>query len=257
MGKYFILLCLLVASSSSLAIETRVYRAAMDSPESVKRAGGFHPRGMDGSRPNQPPPNINLWDHVRGANTGMSRHDSGYVATTTSRGLAQRWVNDHLNHNGYIYHIRATPNFIDVNETLRQYSIYAQELENAALGTIRWNQIIGWERVRGGQVGAFTPNPDYNGRLYRNLTSSGAQPQLAGFPAGHPAWGLQPWIAFAHCEIRSETRSSCHPNQTAQTYGKKMFMSALRQVMTPWLTMLNAKEESKPEILPETTGASQ
>ncbi|SPP31295.1 Heat-labile enterotoxin IIB, A chain [Arsenophonus endosymbiont of Aleurodicus floccissimus] len=115
----------------------KVYRAAMGSPEDVKRAVGFYPRGMDGTRPNQPPPNINLWDHVHGADIGMARHDSGYVSSTTARGFAINWLNYHLNHNGYVYHIRATPNFIDVNRTLRNYSPHAEELETAALGIVK------------------------------------------------------------------------------------------------------------------------
>ena len=48
-------------SFSSYANEVhRVYRADMGRPEAVKADHGFLPRGMDGSRPNQPPPNINL-----------------------------------------------------------------------------------------------------------------------------------------------------------------------------------------------------
>ncbi|TKK12433.1 heat-labile enterotoxin subunit alpha [Enterobacter cancerogenus] len=178
----------------------KVYRAAIESPQEIKRAGGFFPRGMDGSRPNQPPPNINLWNHTHGAGTGMARHDSGYVSTTTSRGFAISWVSDHLNHNGYVYHIRTTPNFIDVNLTLRNYSPHAEELEQAALGIIHWNQVIGWERVRGTDVSEFVANPDYRGGLYRSMTGSGAQFQLAGFPVGHAAWNIEPWRDSTNCK---------------------------------------------------------
>lgn len=210
-----------------------VYRAAMESPEYIKADGGMLPRGMDGTRPNQPPPNINLWDHTRGAETGMSRHDSGYVGTTTSRGFAISWVNDRLNHNGYVYHIRATPNFIDVNGTLRNYSPHAEELELAALGVIHWNQIIGWERVRGGEVGPFVRNPDYRGVIYSNLVSAGAQPQLAGFPAGHPAWTSQPWLAFANCELRS----SCFPKESSQQFGVEWFKKFRKMVVARAIIM--------------------
>ncbi|WP_052044823.1 enterotoxin A family protein [Candidatus Arsenophonus nilaparvatae] len=239
MKGYCILLCLLVFSHCSLADNSeKVYRAAMESPEDVKRAGGFYPRGMDGTRPNQPPPNINLWDHVHGADTGMARHDSGYVSSTTARGFAINWVNDHLNHNGYVYHIRATPNFIDVNGTLRNYSPHAEELETAALGIIYWSQIIGWERVRGGVVGAFIANPDYRERLYSNLASSGPQPQLAGFPDGHPAWGIQPWFPFANCELKTAPMSSCYPKKTAQGYGEAMFWDSFRQKIAKWFAVI-------------------
>lgn len=205
----------------------KVYRAAMESPQEVKAAGGFLPRGMDGTRPNQPPPDINLWDHTNGAATGMARYNSGYVSTTTSHGFAISWVNDHLNHNGYVYHINATPNFIDVNATLRNYSPHPEELEFAALGVIHWNQIIGWERVRGGEVGEFVRNPDYRRGLYSNLHASDAQPQLAGFPAGHPAWAVQPWLPFANCELRS----SCYPIETAQQFGVEWFGKSRGQII--------------------------
>ncbi|WP_210162058.1 hypothetical protein [Bartonella schoenbuchensis] len=41
--------------------------------------------------------------------TGLPGFGSGYVATTTSRGLAMSWVNGNLGKNGYVYHIKATP----------------------------------------------------------------------------------------------------------------------------------------------------
>ena len=199
-----------------------VYRAAMESPEDVKAMRGFLPRGMDGNRPNQPPPDISLWNHTQGSPTGTARHGSGYVSTTTSRGFAIYWVNERLNHNAYVYHIHPTPNFIDVNGTLRNYSPHPDELEYAALGRIHWNQIIGWERVRGGVVEEFVRNPDYSRGLYSTLHTLGAQPHLAGFPDGHPAWADEPWLAFAHCHKRSSA-ISCSPNETAQQYGNDWF----------------------------------
>ncbi|MBA9082659.1 MULTISPECIES: enterotoxin A family protein [Bartonella] len=234
--KSFISLMIFIFSCSAFADNVKqVYRAAMDTPESVKIAGGFYPRGMDGSRPNQPPPNINLWDHTHGLATGMSRHDSGYVSTTTSRGFAISWVNNYLNHNGYVYHISATPNFIDVNASLRQYSPHPEELEMAALGVIHWNQIIGWERVRSGNVGEFVPNPDYVGRLYGTLLSSGAQPQLAGFPDGHYAWEQYPWFEFANCG----SRSFCFPTKSAQEFGTELFWKAHYSILGTIISILD------------------
>ncbi|MDD9330729.1 MAG: enterotoxin A family protein, partial [Bartonella sp.] len=112
---------------------------------------------------------MNLWNHVHGSETGMARHNSGYVSTTINRGFAINWVNDHLNHNGYVYHIRATPNFIDVNASLGRFSPYEHEREVAALGVIHWEQIIGWQRSSGGVVGPFVRNPDYREQLYAGL----------------------------------------------------------------------------------------
>ncbi|AQX28468.1 MULTISPECIES: enterotoxin A family protein [unclassified Bartonella] len=234
--KLFISLIISIFSYAAFADDiTEVYRAAMDTPESIKAAGGFYPRGMDGSRPNQPPPDINLWNHVHGADTGMSRHNSGYVSTTTSRGLAIRWVNDHLNHNGYVYRIRATPNFIDVNASLRHYSPHSEELEVSALGVIHWNQVIGWERVRGGRVGSFVHNPDYRERLYTSFSSSGAQPQLAAFPNNHPAWAEQPWVNFANCELKS----SCSPIKSTQKLGEEWFLKSYYDILNILVTIID------------------
>ncbi|MFM5635475.1 enterotoxin A family protein [Aeromonas veronii] len=216
----------------------KVYRADMARPEAVKADHGFLPRGMDGSRPNQPPPNINLFDHVRGAATGMSRHDSGYVSTTSSRGVAINWVRDHLNNNGYVYHIDPTSNFIDVNATLLSYTPHREELEFAALGIIHWSQIIGWESVDSRGIGVYTPNPDYNGELYSMVNAAGAVPELAGFPAGHPAWEREPWLQFANCG--SGLRLPCQPVKTAQQVGVKWFKKSQKEIRRQAFRLLSA-----------------
>lgn len=205
-----------------------VYRAVLEAPADVKATGGFLPRGADGTRPNQPPPNISLFSHTNGAATGLARHDSGYVATTVSRGVAINWVSDHLNGRGWIYHIQPTGNFIDVNGTLRNFSPHPFELEYASLGMIRWNQITGWQEVRYGQVGEFVRNRDFNSRLYSQSHVGGIEPQLAGFPPGHEAWEIEPWRNFAHCSSSSLIRRSsdsikCQPDQKAQDFGINYF----------------------------------
>ena len=79
-----------------------------------------------------------------------------------------------------IYHISATPNFVDVNGTLRDYSPFPHESEYAALGTIYWRQIIGWQRITNGVVGSLVRNRDYQRNIYHRLVAGGTQPQLAG-----------------------------------------------------------------------------
>ncbi|MCL6229906.1 enterotoxin A family protein [Bartonella bilalgolemii] len=221
MFKLFVSVIIIIFSQSVFAndLVRKVYRATMQSPEEIKREGGFLSRGMDGTRPNQPPPDINLWNHVTGNATGMARHNSGYVSTTINRTIAIDWVNDRLNHNGYVYHIRATPNFIDVNASLGGYSPYHDEEEIAALGMIHWNQIIGWESVRGETVGDFVPNPDYREQLYMYLAGGGAQPQLAAFPDRHPAWGEEKWKKYAECT----SKSFCSPKKSPQQFGTDWF----------------------------------
>ncbi|MCL6230162.1 enterotoxin A family protein [Bartonella bilalgolemii] len=237
MFKLFVSVIIIMLSQPVFADNPihNVYRATTRSPEEIKRAGGFLSRGMDETRPNQPPANISLWNHMLGNTSGMANDNSGYVSTTINRGIAIDWVNDRLNHNGYVYHIRATPNFVDVNASLGNYSLYYEEEEIAALGLIHWDQIIGWESVREGTVGEFIPNPDYNEQLYMHFTAGGAQPQLAAFPDGHPAWGEQPWVRYARCELKS----SCSPEKSPQQFGTDWFWKSHYAILAILITYID------------------
>lgn len=195
-----------------------VYRADMTSPDDARLAGGLLSRGMDGSRPNQPAPDTSLYNHANGIGAGTSHNSSGYVGTSETLGFARQWVNDHLNHNGYVYYIASSANFISVNGVLRNYSPHQWENEYAALGMIQFNQILGWRRSTS-EIGPFIHNPAYNPTLYNRPTHpaqvNGLEDpifRLAGFPADSPAWGERPWVNFATCEHRS----SCSPKENSQ-----------------------------------------
>lgn len=196
----------------------------MESPDVVKRDNGFLPKGSDGSRPNQPPPDISLFNHASGSGTGLARYDSGYVSTTTSLTLAHYWVNNNLSGVGYIYHIQPTANMIDVNRSLGQYSPHPDEQEYASLGTIHWGQIIGWQEVSYGVLQSFQRNPDYQRQLYRYSHAAGSVPGLAGFPPDHLAWALHPWVEYTNCEntIVLE-KNMCTPVDNADIAGQKYF----------------------------------
>ncbi|WP_158244964.1 enterotoxin A family protein [Bartonella bovis] len=210
-----------------------VYRATKDTPKDAKIAGGLYPRGLAESWINEPPPNINLWDHVRSVlNTELG---NGYISTTTARKFAINWVDLNLDKNGYVYHIKTTPNFIDVNASLGKYSPYPYERKVAALGVIHWNQIIGWERVRNRQVDPFVPNPDYNERLYGSFSSSDSQPQLAGFPNEHEAWAEYPWVEFANCILEL----SCSPIKSANEFGDEFFWKAHYSILGVIVSILD------------------
>ncbi|ENN90217.1 CtxA-like, cholera toxin A subunit [Bartonella bovis] len=219
--KSFISLMIFIFSCSAFADSVQiVYRATKATPEDAKIAGGLYPKGLDELWINQPPPNINLWDHVSSVST--TELGNGYISTTTARKFAIGWVHFNLDKNGYVYHIKTTPNFVDVNESLGKYSPYSSEREVAALGVIHWNQIIGWERIRNGKVDPFVPNPDYNERLYGSFSSSGAQPQLAGFPINYKAWTEHPWVEFSNCV----SKLFCFPIKSAQEFGEEFFWKA-------------------------------
>lgn len=133
-----VLILSLVTSELSCADGVKkLFRAIDVKPEEVKERGGFIPIGLDPEHPERLPTNINLWAHTHSA-TGAERLRSGFVSTTSLQSVAIRWVIEHLNENGYVYHISATPNFVDVNGTLRDYSPFPKEAEYAALGRVHW-----------------------------------------------------------------------------------------------------------------------
>lgn len=214
-----------------------VYRADIDDPDTVMQLGGFYPRGMDETRPNQPPPDISLFNHVNGAATGLARHDSGYVSTTTSLNLAHYWVNSNLAGIGYIYYIHPTGNFVDVNGTLRQFSPHPGEQEYASLGRIYWQQVTGWRRVNFGVMEEFVPNRQYNHALFDTAHAGGVEPQLAGFEPNHIAWTLEPWRDFANCLGNLVDQNQCNPKETAQEFGEDAYNKYFQSLSSTFINL--------------------
>jgi len=232
------------ASHSYAENPTTMYRASMEDPDTVKASGGFLARGMDESRPNQPPPNSSLYDHANGGSTGMARYDSAYVSTTSVHRFAVMRINEYFNYRGYIYHVHPTPNFVDVNASLRHFSPYPQESEFAALGTVHWRQIIGWQRVRNGHAEAFVPNRDYNSHLLQHARAAGAMPELAGFPEAHQAWRVEPWVAFAQCGRMGLSAMASPPHcaadeETPQHVVNKLLRSTYLGVLAQMVVLFN------------------
>ncbi|KAI0095722.1 heat-labile enterotoxin alpha chain-domain-containing protein [Nemania sp. FL0031] len=195
-----------------------VYRADLISPEDLKRQGSFLPKGMDGTRPFQPPADTSLYNHLQGTPTGTSRFTSGYVATTASLDFARRFLHTTLGGRGYIYRIHVSPNFIDAAGTLRQFYSHSEEEEFASLGPIHYSQVLGWTEFRQGVEQPEVLNPSYDTR-YDQVTSGGTQYQLAGFPPNHVAWGLEPWRDFSNCGPSMGTgEETCTPEQSSLDY---------------------------------------
>ncbi|PSN59974.1 ADP-ribosylation [Corynespora cassiicola Philippines] len=211
------LITLLLATLWSLLCSAQVYRADSRSPDNIRGAGGFQPRG---GAIGAVPADISLWNHVNGAANGFSRMDDGYVSTTTDRNLADSWVRNNFGGNGWIYRIALAPNMIDCQATLGTFNPFPNEREMAAIGGIRYEQIIGWSQMVGGTRQAEVANPGYNGARYNGLRGAGAQPSLAAFPANHRAWSQAPWNAFSTCTNPRraardfEKRQSCGPRQS-------------------------------------------
>ncbi|KAF9875059.1 cholera a subunit [Colletotrichum karsti] len=197
-----------------------LYRADSRPYTTIQASKGFLPKGQ--STFGVATPDTSLWNHVNGASNGFSKDEDGYVSTTSDPALAERWVTQFLNGNGYIYRIHSAPNMIDCPGTLGKYNPYPEEAEFAALGGIKDNQIIGWTPVRNGVKGKEELNPFYSKAIYGNMGTGGIQPKLAAFPAGHPAWKEAPWAEFSSCSKRRARdlfrRQSCGGLKSNQEY---------------------------------------
>jgi hypothetical protein len=179
-----------------------VYRADTRAPNEVRRAGGFTARGVDASRPGTIA-DLSLYNHATG-HAGPQNDYSGYVSTTSDFMRGYRWLWDQGGgfRSGYVYTIRPTASFIDVNASLGRFldPIIRQENEWAAMGRIHWYQVVGWRSVAEPPTTPMTRNPEYNpNHITFTVPPAGSQPQLAHFPLGHAAWNEMPWVQFTNC----------------------------------------------------------
>ncbi|MGP3683416.1 enterotoxin A family protein [Streptomyces sp. IBSNAI002] len=226
-----------------------VWHASSLPPDEIARDGAVFPKGLDGTRPDQPPPNLSLYQHVQGTPSGASRFDSGYVGTTTDRDYALRRITERFGGNGHLYRVRATPNFVDVAGSLRGFYNRASEHEYAAMGGFRFDQVIDWEEISFGVAQPGESNAAYDADRYRGLRASAGQPQLAGFPAGHAAWAREPWRRYAACggaeaaararaERSAEAEERCEPREPAYGAGLTFWRSVRRAGLVPdrWFT---------------------
>jgi hypothetical protein len=190
------------ASAQPAQIPEFVYRADTRSPSQVRHAGGFVARGVDASRPGTIT-NLSLFNHATG-HAGPQNDYSGYVSTTSDFMRGYRWLWDMGGgfRSGYVYTIRPTVNFVNVNASLGRFlnPIIQQENEWAAMGRIHWYQVVGWRSAAEPPATPMTPNPEYNpNHIAFALPPVAVQPELAHFPSGHPAWNEMPWVEFTNC----------------------------------------------------------
>lgn len=218
MCKVLVLFLSLISISFS-SYSNDFFRADARPPDEIKRSGGLIPRGQDEAYERGTPININLFDHARGAPTGNTRYDDGYVSTTTTLRQAHLIGQNILGafNEYYIYVIAAAPNLFDVNGVLGRHSPYPSENEYAALGGVPLSQIIGWYRVSFGVIqGEMHRNRDYRRDLFRGLSVASNEDgyRIAGFPDGHQAWREQPWRNYVEPRCRTDLRKkvtyTCH-----------------------------------------------
>ncbi|EOW9314901.1 TPA: NAD(+)--arginine ADP-ribosyltransferase [Vibrio cholerae] len=194
------------------------YRADSRSPNEIKDLGGLYPRGYYDFFERGTPMSISLYDHARGAPSGNTRYDDGFVSTTTdidsAHEIGQNILSGYTEY--YIYLIAPAPNLLDVNAVLGRYSPHPQENEYSALGGIPWTQVIGWYVVNNGVLDRnIHRNRQFRADLFNNLSPAlpSESYQFAGFEPEHPAWRQEPWINFAPPGCGRNVRLTKHINQ--------------------------------------------
>lgn len=205
-----------------------VYRADKRSPGEISKTRGMWAKGYSyGARVG---PDISLYNHVKGATDSfMSQGNDGYVSFSSSKTLAESWIDKYLNGEGYVYEVHAYPNLIDVQATLKHYNVYPQEKEFAAIRGVDFDQIKGWNQYRtakdkkGKYISKepYVANKSYNQKRFSQKEHGGAQYAMAGFPKGHKAWKEDPWYFYASCSaITSKRTSTTHTTPATKGSGK-------------------------------------
>ncbi|KAE9573685.1 hypothetical protein CGMCC3_g10511 [Colletotrichum fructicola] len=169
-----------------------VYRGDSRSPAEIQEAGGFLPKGQ--SAFGAIAPDISLFNHAKAALDGSSRDDYGYVFTSSSIDIAERFVN--MRPAGYIYKIHVTANMIDIIGTLGKHNPLNDEREYAALGGIKFEQIVSWRAYENGKSGEEELNKEFNEKVYSAAAAGGVQYQLAGFLETNGSCEGQPGRTF-------------------------------------------------------------
>ncbi len=172
---------------------TDVLRGDRMSPEEVKAQGGFLSAAKNMSYPS-------LYDYTVNTECDLladCQRDYFYLRTTTDPDVESSFLG---NQPGYIYHIRATPNFIELRSTLPTLNTGPRSKEVAVFGDIRWDQVTSWDFLPNGENTAtqdqkHTMNNDYNPDM-SSFSASTQQFQLAGFPANHDGWKEAPWSDY-------------------------------------------------------------
>ena len=192
-------------------------------PDEVRRDGGFIPPGF--------PPgerlDYSLYNHMTGREDGRPNPTSVYVRAVPD-GVPLRIDVSTSRGRSYLYHIRPSYRFFEVNLVLGRYNPIQPSDEYASLGTIPWRQVIGWQEVRDGVPQRFVPNGEFSPEIrppdsHRFFTFSDYM-GLAGWPPGHPAWQDPNYGPFTYCNLGSlrHKRATCTGAEAAEYTAKRL-----------------------------------
>lgn len=176
-----------------------VYRGDKRSPDEInnKWGGMFLSKGQ--TKVGALAADISLYTHVVGLSNGQGPDNSGYVSTSTDKSIATSFIASNPNvaqNSGWLYKIHAAPNMIDVVGTLREFTVYPNEKEFAALGGFKMDQVYSWTPIVNGKVGKEVLNKAYDKKTFKSARGVISY-DLAGFPKNKPAvyqaWQKEPW----------------------------------------------------------------
>lgn len=181
-----------------------VYRGDVRSPTEMKTTFQGEFRASDQTELGIPTLDTSLYAHVWGKANGESEDNSGFVFTSSSKSRTIDGITNNVNETkrtGWVYKIHTAPNMVDVVNTLLQYTVHPEELEYAALGGFRLDQVYSWTPIVDGVVGKEELNPEYNdlkfvrGRGVVDYSLAGFGPEHTDSEGNnvYTAWQQEPW----------------------------------------------------------------
>ncbi|KAK2007160.1 ADP-ribosylation, partial [Colletotrichum eremochloae] len=179
-----------------------LYRYDIRSPNEIKQAGGFLPRGFSKIGDLKPDSDFSIFDHANALS--KNSETDAYISFKTLDHAKQQSVSQKDAAISYIYKVKTTPVMIDVDKTLGDFNPQTITDSFAALGGVHWDQVVSWRKINQRRFKILrwaksTENKDYNKKRYKGLRAGGAEPALAGFPANSEAWNREPWADYKPC----------------------------------------------------------
>ncbi|PHH80740.1 putative enterotoxin [Ophiocordyceps camponoti-rufipedis] len=205
--------------------------------ETSTTAGGFWARGGLKMPPGyeltakQIEKASSVYEHVSGASLRYSRFVSTSLDPRVALGFAgechrygcSMWT-------GYLYKIAADWKMVDVSGTLLDQYQSKNQREQAVVGGVPFEQVMGWYDLsklghewgtytrsvmnlleQNQTLDGYTANPLFNPR-YLGTRGAGGKPQLAGFSRRDQNWRKEPWKQFAGSSATEALRKYVREN---------------------------------------------
>ncbi|RDA88596.1 hypothetical protein CP532_5892 [Ophiocordyceps camponoti-leonardi (nom. inval.)] len=141
---------------------------------------------------------FSVYEHLMKPNE--VRNHTVYLSTSTDQKVAASWL---LGDGGYVYKLHVSPNMFPARFTLGNNCIFLHYKTVVAAGHIYWEQVLAYAPLAADKKTKISPekagapwyrptfrwqkNYGYNDHAYDKAKMSPGQPQLAGYPDGHPS----------------------------------------------------------------------